>query len=410
MVNSCFICGKIPEDKENGVRSFKAGKKVLEWQEVISKNGLTQWSRLCTRHFDPGDIVKGKTIQNIFYPNQVWKLQIGAIPKHCLGITQPAPAVRKPLVAKNIASIIISNKENKPACRGKATQQKHAGLSPSSNTSTISATTSDVIFTGDLFDGMQDSMTQATSISGSTKNNSHLLDIRACQEINQQSASMVLPNPVVAVVTTSAVTCDGGLRDDWQHPTTEATSAICLPLHNSPKVNARDTSDYSDVQSDVTTSAVTCDGGLRDDWQRPTTEATSAICLPLHNSPKVNARDTSDYSDVQSDVTTSAVTCDGGLRDDWQHPTTEVTSAICLSLHNSSKVNARDTSDVQQFNIVASVDRNPIEPHFSRPSKLGSFCQADECKKKQAILEKMVHFERKRANRYLEQLKRSHRK
>ncbi|XP_032784825.2 uncharacterized protein LOC116922565 isoform X1 [Daphnia magna] len=305
MVNSCFIYGKIPEDKENGVRSFKAGKKVLEWQEVISKNGLTQWSRLCTRHFDHGDIVKGKTIQNIFYPNQVSKLQIRAIPKHCLvGITQPAPAVRKPLVAKNIASIIISNKENKPACRGKATQQKHAGLSPSSNTSTIYATTSDVIFTGDLFDGMQDSMTQATSISGSTKNNSHLLDIRACQEINQQSASMVLPNPVVAVAT-SAVTCDGALRDDWQHPTTEATSAICLPLHNSPKVNARDTSDYSDVPSDVTTSAVTCDGGLRDDWQ---------------------------------------------------HPTTEVTSAICLSLHNSSKVNARDTSDVKQFNIVASFE------------------------------------------------------
>lgn len=128
---------KIPEGKENGLRTFKAGKKVLEWQLVISKTGLTQWSRLCTRHFDPGDIVKGKTIQNIFYPNQVWKLQIGAIPKHCLGITQPAPAVRKPLVSKTIASFMISTKENKTACREKVPKQKHAEVSPSSNASII---------------------------------------------------------------------------------------------------------------------------------------------------------------------------------------------------------------------------------------------------------------------------------
>ncbi|KZS04064.1 Uncharacterized protein APZ42_033066 [Daphnia magna] len=77
---------------------------------LISKTGLTQWSRLCTRHFDPGDIVKGKTIKNIFYPNQVWQLQIGAFPKHCLGITHPAPAVNKPLFSKTIASFMISDK------------------------------------------------------------------------------------------------------------------------------------------------------------------------------------------------------------------------------------------------------------------------------------------------------------
>ncbi|KAK4006768.1 hypothetical protein OUZ56_011926 [Daphnia magna] len=119
------------------LRTFKAGKKVLEWQLVISKTGLTQWSRLCIRHFDPRDIVKGKTIRNIFYPNQVWKLQIGAIPKHCLGITQPAPAGRKPLVSKTIASFVISTKENKTAWKEKVPKQKHAEVSPSSNASII---------------------------------------------------------------------------------------------------------------------------------------------------------------------------------------------------------------------------------------------------------------------------------
>lgn len=78
----------------------------------------------------------------------------------------------------------------------------------------------DVIF-ADLFDEMKHSTTQATSASGPTKNNSHLLNVRACHEKIQKSASMELPNPVVAVVTTSPVTCAGDLRKDWQHPTNQ---------------------------------------------------------------------------------------------------------------------------------------------------------------------------------------------
>ncbi|KAK4028096.1 hypothetical protein OUZ56_017274 [Daphnia magna] len=201
------------------------------------------------------------------------ELQIEAILKHCLGITQPAPAVRKPLVSKTIASFMISTKENKTPCREKVPKQKHAEVSPSSNASIIPNTTSDVIFASDLFDEMKHSTRQATSASWPTKNNSHLLD---------QSASMELPNPVVAVVTTSPVTCAGDLKNNWQHPTTEATSAISLSLNNSPNLNVRASHEINQqsasmelpnpVLAVVTTSPVTCAGDLRKDWQHPTNQ------------------------------------------------------------------------------------------------------------------------------------------
>ncbi|KZS02889.1 Uncharacterized protein APZ42_034511, partial [Daphnia magna] len=121
---------------------------------------------------------------------------------------------------------VISTKENQTACREKVPKQKHAEVSPSSNASVIPNTTSDVIFADDLFHEMKHSTTQATSASGPTKNNSHLLNVRACHEKKQQSASIELPNPLLAVVTTSPVTCAGDQTNDWQHPMTEAASAI----------------------------------------------------------------------------------------------------------------------------------------------------------------------------------------
>ncbi|KZS05454.1 Uncharacterized protein APZ42_031357 [Daphnia magna] len=87
-----------------------------------------------------------------------------------------------PLVSKTIASFMISTKENKTPCREKVPKQKHAEVSPSSNASIIPNTTSDVIFASDLFDEMKHSTRQATSASWPTKNNSHLLDVRACNE------------------------------------------------------------------------------------------------------------------------------------------------------------------------------------------------------------------------------------
>ncbi len=86
---NCFICGSEIE-KENAKDNVKFGSfkvplsKIAEWQSVILRPGLKSSSRLCDRHFDEEDIVKGKTIQNVFYPNSIWKLKPDAIPKHFL--------------------------------------------------------------------------------------------------------------------------------------------------------------------------------------------------------------------------------------------------------------------------------------------------------------------------------------
>ena len=50
-----------------------------------SKNGASDSSRLCWRHFDEDDILKGKFILGQFHPQQRWRLKDGAAPKHLLG-------------------------------------------------------------------------------------------------------------------------------------------------------------------------------------------------------------------------------------------------------------------------------------------------------------------------------------
>ncbi|KAI9552150.1 hypothetical protein GHT06_022487 [Daphnia sinensis] len=299
MVNSCFICGTIPDAKENGVRTFRADEKVLQWQEVILKNGLTQWSRLCTRHFDPGDIVKGKTIQNIFYPNKIWKLQIGAIPKHCLGIPKSAPACCKPLVSKSIASAIkqATNEENKTPCRGNVNKQKHAELPSSSNTSNSLATTSNVFCASDLFDDMQHSTTQA-----------------------------------------SYLTVDS--FQDKQSKPMESNTAIQM---NGDLLNTNHNS-----------------------------RAFSPELLSLGEKVVAPEDCASSAHDSLSGVSSSSVPS---------------------SVSNPS------------------IDRNPIPPLCPRPRKsIENFCQTPACRKKHAVLERMVQFERKRANHFLELLKRCQRK
>ena len=92
---SCFLCDR---NKFHGTESVKialfqvTALKIAEWQKVISKPGLHLKSRLCDRHFDEDDIVKGKTIQETFYPYSRWTLKPDAIPSRFLG-TSNSPSI-----------------------------------------------------------------------------------------------------------------------------------------------------------------------------------------------------------------------------------------------------------------------------------------------------------------------------
>jgi hypothetical protein len=75
------------KDKENGPAIFFRIPKhrLEEWRGILPKIGLLDSSRLCWRHFDEDDIIKGKFILGKFHPQQVWRLRDGATPKHLLG-------------------------------------------------------------------------------------------------------------------------------------------------------------------------------------------------------------------------------------------------------------------------------------------------------------------------------------
>lgn len=85
----CFICGFI-DDKENSditrFGRFHVNKlRHSEWGKVILKPGLKIGSRICGRHFDVDDIIKGKEIGGMFFPFNHWLLKDNAVPKHLLG-------------------------------------------------------------------------------------------------------------------------------------------------------------------------------------------------------------------------------------------------------------------------------------------------------------------------------------
>ena len=85
----CFLCDSIlSSDQENEKNHFFHATElnIENWQTVVTKPGLNKSSRLCNRHFDQDDIVKGKTIQGVFYPAQFWRLKPGTIPKHFLSM------------------------------------------------------------------------------------------------------------------------------------------------------------------------------------------------------------------------------------------------------------------------------------------------------------------------------------
>ncbi len=57
--------------------------KFTCWQLLIPE--LKRTSRLCGKHFDEKDIVKGLTIGQDFHPADRWRLTTSALPKHSLG-------------------------------------------------------------------------------------------------------------------------------------------------------------------------------------------------------------------------------------------------------------------------------------------------------------------------------------
>ena len=69
--------------KENGITVFQVPKLSLErWQEVMPTSKLTKTSRICSRHFDDNDVLKGVTDSlNVFYPYKNWKLKTWCSPQ-----------------------------------------------------------------------------------------------------------------------------------------------------------------------------------------------------------------------------------------------------------------------------------------------------------------------------------------
>lgn len=79
----CFICKDIYVDKIGNVSVFSVPKnKFANWETIVP--GLKQTSKLCEKHFDEADIVKGLTVGQDFIPAQRLRLSFSAIPKHFL--------------------------------------------------------------------------------------------------------------------------------------------------------------------------------------------------------------------------------------------------------------------------------------------------------------------------------------
>ena len=85
--NICEVIGcrelnnKDSNSKKNGITFFSVPTLSLtKWQTVFPY--LTSTSRICSRHFDESDVLKGREIGSTFYPYQRWKLKPNALPKY----------------------------------------------------------------------------------------------------------------------------------------------------------------------------------------------------------------------------------------------------------------------------------------------------------------------------------------
>lgn len=85
--NRCAIksCRRSNKENNDNIAYFTVPRLSMNaYQSCIPTTVLSKASVLCSRHFDEDDIVKGKTIQDVFYPNVRWFLKKGAMPKHFL--------------------------------------------------------------------------------------------------------------------------------------------------------------------------------------------------------------------------------------------------------------------------------------------------------------------------------------
>lgn len=83
----CSICGDFYERDYEKISTFSVRKEWLELTEIkaLNKNLTAPTARICSRHFVDQDILKGRVIQDRFYPYLKWNLTKNAIPKLLLG-------------------------------------------------------------------------------------------------------------------------------------------------------------------------------------------------------------------------------------------------------------------------------------------------------------------------------------
>ena len=80
----CSICGDVYDKDDDKLATFLIRKEWIELVPALQKN-LSEKSRICCRHFEETDILKGRIIQDIYYPFMKWRLVKNAIPKLLLG-------------------------------------------------------------------------------------------------------------------------------------------------------------------------------------------------------------------------------------------------------------------------------------------------------------------------------------
>jgi hypothetical protein len=76
---------KNAENRENYTLFGVPTNSLNAWQDLMPNVKLHKTSRLCNRHFDDSDIVKGCNILGVFHPFKHWRLNEGSNPKYHIG-------------------------------------------------------------------------------------------------------------------------------------------------------------------------------------------------------------------------------------------------------------------------------------------------------------------------------------
>ncbi|KZS10361.1 Uncharacterized protein APZ42_025191 [Daphnia magna] len=97
----CRRINKATWDMENGITYFVVPKNSFEkWKDIVPN--LKKGSRLCIRHFDESDIIKGLQMGSIFHEYLRWQLKKGACPKRFLLDSDYPEETRQSKPKKNI--------------------------------------------------------------------------------------------------------------------------------------------------------------------------------------------------------------------------------------------------------------------------------------------------------------------